>query len=229
MFIGHFGAGFGAKALAPKTSLGTLFFAAQFIDLLWPTLLLMGVERVVIRPGITAVVPLDFVHYPVSHSLLMVIVWGLLIGGLYGLIRKRWGAAMVVAALVVSHWLLDLIVHRPDPPLYPGDAPMVGLGLWGSLTGTLIVEGLVFGMGLAFYVRTTRARDGIGRYGFWGLVGFLVLVHIGNLFGDPPPDSTAIAWVGQLQWLLVIWGYWIDRHREAAPRADAAGAAHSAG
>ncbi|HEX9625304.1 MAG TPA: hypothetical protein VGA00_00020 [Acidiferrobacterales bacterium] len=106
MFLAHFAVGFGAKALAPRVSLGTLFLAAQFLDLLWPTLLL-GVERVEIRPGVTAFTPLDFVHYPISHSLVLVLAWGLAFGLVYGVLRRQPREALVLGVCVVSHWLLD--------------------------------------------------------------------------------------------------------------------------
>lgn len=215
MFIGHFGVALGAKAAQPKVSLGSLFLAAQFVDLLWPTLLLLGLERVEIVPGITALTPLDFTYYPLSHSLLMACVWGLVLGLAYGWMRKDAKGALVIGLLVVSHWVLDLVVHRPDLPLYPGDAPLLGLGLWNSLAGTLLVEGLVFAVGLTLYLRATQAKDRLGMYGFWTLIGFLVLIHVGNMFGPPPPSVAAIAWAGQLQWIFVAWAYWIDRHRTA--------------
>lgn len=218
MFIGHFAAGFGAKAAEPRASLGSLFLAAQFLDLLWPTLLLLDLEHVEIEGGITGLTPLEFTSYPISHSLLMVCLWGVLLGLAYGLVRKRTRGALVLGLLVVSHWVLDLIVHRPDLPLYPGPSPRLGLGLWDSLPGTLLVEGLLFVVGLALYLRVTRAKNRAGLYGFWTLVGFLVLIHLGNVLGPPPSSTTAIAWVGQLQWLLVGWAYWLDRNRVARVR-----------
>jgi len=215
MFVGHFGVGLGAKAAAPRLSLGTLFLAAQFVDLLWPTLLLLGLERVEIRPGITRVTPLDFVSYPISHSLLMGVVWGLVLGGAVRALGRSTRSAVVVGLAVVSHWVLDLVVHRPDLPLAPGLATRVGLGLWDSLPATLAVELLVLGAGVALYLRTTRARDRVGTIAFWSLLALLLAIEISNLLGPPPPGVTAIAIVGQAQWLLVAWGYWIDRHREA--------------
>lgn len=219
MFIGHFAAGFGAKAIAPKVSLGALFLAAQFVDLLWPTLLLLGVERVRIEPGATAVTPLVFEHYPVSHSLLAVLGWAVLVGGAYLLLRRERRGALVLGLLVLSHWGLDALVHRPDLPLVPGGAAMVGLNAWDSLPATLVIEGSLFALGVWLYVRATAPADAIGRWSLWTLVIFLLLIYAGNLFGAPPPSAEAIAWVGQAQWLLVLWGYWIDRHRHVAKRA----------
>lgn len=220
MFLGHFGIGFGARAAAPRASLGTLFLAAQFIDLLWPTLLLLGVERVRIEPGATAVTPLAFEHYPVSHSLLAVAAWALLLALAYGFLRQDRRGALLVGLAVLSHWLLDAVVHQPDLPLYPGSAVLAGLTLWDSLPATLAVEVPLFLIGVWLYLRATRPRDRIGTWGLGGLVGLLAVIYVGNLFGPPPPDVTAIAWVGQLQWLLVLWAYWVDAHRcnISAPR-----------
>ena len=213
MFIGHFGVGFGAKRFAPRVGLGMLFLAAQFIDLLWPTFLLLGIERVVIAPGATVVTPLDFQHYPVSHSLLAVVGWAALVGGSYFALRRSKAGAIVIALLVVSHWFLDAIVHRPDLPLTPFGDARVGLGLWNSLPATLLVEVPLFLAGCWIYASVTRALDAAGRWGFAGLVAFLLLIQVLNLAGDPPPSAMAIAWVGQAQWLLVLWGFWLERHR----------------
>lgn len=213
MFIGHFGLAFGAKRAARRVSLGTLFIAAQFIDLLWPILLLLGVEKVRIAPGITTVTPLDFEYYPISHSLVAVLGWAALVGSAYFLLRRQSRAALLIAALVVSHWLLDLLVHRPDLPLMPGTSRLVGFGAWFSLPLTLAIEVPIFLLGVWLYARTTVAKNARGKWGLWGLVAFLLIIYAGNLLGDPPPSVAAIAWVGQLQWLLVLWAYWLDRQR----------------
>ncbi|WP_224962371.1 metal-dependent hydrolase [Geomonas subterranea] len=215
MFIGHFAVGLGAKAAAPKTSLGTLFLASQFVDLLWPTLLLLGFERVHIAPGITSVTPLDFEWYPISHSLLAVTGWAVLVALVYQAARKYPPGAIVLGLAVLSHWFLDLVVHRPDLPLVPGGSMKVGMNLWNSLAGTFIVEMGLFAVGLVLYLRKTNARDAVGRWGLWALIVLLMGIYLGNLFGPPPPSVAAIAWVGQSQWLLVLWGYWVDRHRTA--------------
>ncbi len=221
MFLGHFALGFAAKAAAPRTSLGTLFAATQFADLLWPTFLLAGWERVRIDLGATVVTPLDFISYPYSHSLAAAVLWALVFGGVYYAIRRYRRGALVVAAGVASHWLLDAIVHRPDLPLYPGSATRIGFGLWNSLAATLAVEGVLFALCVYVYLAVTRARDRTGSLALWGLIAFLLLIYFGNLFGPPPPSVTMIAWAGQAQWLLVLWGAWADRHRMPADVAPA--------
>ncbi len=220
MFIGHFGIGFGAKAAAPRASLGTLFLAAQFVDLLWPTLLLLGLEHVKIVPGITLVTPLDFTDYPISHSLLAIVLWGGLFAGVYFIARKYRTGAWVCGLAVISHWILDLVVHRPDLPLMPGGSTRLGLGLWNSLPATLAVELAVFSVGLYFYLRTTRPLDRTGSIALWALVGFLLVVFALNILGPPPPSATAIAWIGQTQWLLILWAFRIDRHRVVIPKSE---------
>ena len=158
MFIGHFAVGFALKRVAPRASLGPLIAAAQFLDLLWPWFLLLGWEHVRLDPGNTAFTPLAFDSYPISHSLVMAIVWGVAFSGLYLLRTHNRIAAIWIAAAVVSHWALDWITHRPDLPIMPGDSTKVGLGLWNSVPATLIVESAMFAAGVWVYARATRAR-----------------------------------------------------------------------
>lgn len=213
MFIGHFAVGFGAKGIRPQASLGTYFLAAQFVDLLWPTLLLLNLEQVTIAPGITAMTPLDFVSYPYTHSLLMAIVWSALFFGIYYALRKDLNTAIIVGLCVGSHWLLDFLTHRPDLPLSLSETTKVGLGLWNNIPVTVLIESAMYIGGIMLYTRATSAMDKIGSWGLWSLVVFLALIHVGNIFGPPPPDVNAIAWAGHLQWLFVIWAYWVDAHR----------------
>ena len=216
MFIGHFAVGFAAKRQAKTVSLGTLFLAVQFLDLLWPTFLLLGWEQVRIVPGITAVNPFDFAHYPYSHSLVAALGWSVAFGTVYWLIRRQAGNALLLALAVLSHWVLDYVTHIPDLPLAIDGATKVGMGLWRSLPATLVVEGLLFFAAVAFYARTTRARDRAGHIGFWALVAFLLVAHLAAIMSPAPTDVQALAWGGQSVWLLVLWGYWLDRHREPA-------------
>jgi hypothetical protein len=214
MFLGHFGLGLAAKRASPRTSLGTLWMAAQFLDLIWPIFLLTDLERVRVEPGNTVVTPLDFVSYPLSHSLLAAVGWALLFAAVYWFATRNGTGTFFVGFLVLSHWLLDAVVHRPDLPLYPGSDRMFGMGLWNSLTGTLLMEVLLFLWGLALYRTTTRARDAVGTYAFRTLIFFLLLVYLGSVLGPPPPDSHYVAVVALAQWLLILWAYWVDRHRE---------------
>lgn len=216
MFVGHFAVGFGAKRLAPRASLGTLFLAAQFVDLVWPLFLLVGLETVRIAPGITTVNSLDFVHYPITHSLVAAIVWGVLAGLVYWSLRRYRAGAWVLGGAVISHWFLDLLVHRPDLPLAPGVETTVGLGLWNSLAATLMVESAVLAFGLRVYLGVTRPIDRIGSLGLAALVVALVGFWLADILGPPPPSEGTLAVLANAMWLFVLWGYWIDRHRAPA-------------
>jgi hypothetical protein len=216
MFIGHFGLAFAAKRAAPRTSLGTTFVAAQLADLFWPILLLAGVEQVRIAPKAhNPLLTLDFVSYPWSHGLLTELAAGAAFGLLYFAWTRYARGAWIVGLLVPSHWLLDLVVHVPDLPLFPGGAARYGFGLWRSPVATVIVELLVFLAGVRIYARTTRAADRIGRFGLWGLVVFLLALY-GASFGPPPPTVKALAWTALIGWPLTLWPWWVDRHRRTA-------------
>jgi hypothetical protein len=217
MFLGHFALAFGAKRAAPAVSLGALILACQLADLLWPVLVLLGTERVEVRPGATAVTPLDFVHYPYSHSLVALAVWGAVAGLVYAAATRSTAfAGVLVGTLVLSHWVLDAIAHRPDMPLTVSGNTRVGLGLWNSVGATLAVELMLFLVGLGLYLRGTVARDRVGSIGLWSLVALLLLVYGGAVFGPPPPDVTAVVVPAFAMWLIVLAGYWIDAHRRAA-------------
>jgi len=223
MFIGHYALGLAAKRLAPRTSLGTLFVAPTLADLLWPVFLLLGWERVspsgVTNPFLT----LTFDAYPISHSLLALIGWGALYALLY---RARTGygrGAIVVGLLVVSHWVLDFVTHVPDMPLYPG-GPKVGLGLWHSVPGTVIVEGLMFAAGIAIYAGATRPRDGVGRVTLGVLTLVLAAAYVGSLFSPPPPMPALAIGAMVFGWLFVVGAWWGDGHRETATEPENPGA-----
>ncbi len=217
MFIGHFAIGLAAKSRAPKPSLGTYFVAAQFLDLLWPVLLLLGLERVEVHPGDTAVTPLNFVSYPYSHSLIMACAYALLFAGGYALIRSDKRTALYLGAVVLSHWILDLVTHRPDLPLAPWASPLVGLGMWGSLPVTFLVETAMFVAGAWLYFRSTKAVDRTGMVVPIILLVLLFVTYVMNLFSPaPPPSPEAIAWISFGIWLFIALAYWGDRHRTQA-------------
>ena len=213
MFAGHLAVALGARRIEPRAPLGALVTATYALDLLWPVFLLLGIETVRINPGDTAFTNLEFTSYPWSHSLIVVLVWGVIGGAIaYSALRGR-RAAVVVGVVVVSHWFLDFITHRPDLPLWPG-GPKVGLGLWNSVAGTILVEGALYVLGIVLYVRTTRPRDRIGSWAFWSLVIFVAAIWISSPWQPPPPSAQAVA-VGALAgFLLPLWALWADRHRD---------------
>jgi len=218
MFIGHYAVGLAGRAAPFRPGLGVWFLAVQLPDLIWPALVLLGVERVRIEPGNTPVTPLAFDHYPYTHSLLGTLVLAVALGALYRWrTGERAGAAWLGGA-VLSHWLLDALSHRPDLLLWPGGAVKVGLGLWHSPLATVLVEGALFAVGAALYLRATRPLDRTGRWAPWALLGLLAAIYAANLLGPPPPNVTAMAVTGLVGlWAFVPFAAWVDRHR--APRA----------
>jgi membrane-bound metal-dependent hydrolase YbcI (DUF457 family) len=212
MFIGHQGIAFAAKKAAPRVSLGTMVLAAMWLDVIWPVLVLLGIETVEIKPGITKVTPFDFTSYPYSHSLLFACLWGIAFGGIYWLARRDRRGAIVLGLLVVSHWFLDVLMHRPDLPLYPGSA-RYGFDLWDSWPATLIAEFVAFGGGVALYLRATKAVDRTGRYALAGLVVFLIVIYASSLVGPPPDSPLQIGLLGLTSLLIPLWAWWADRHR----------------
>jgi hypothetical protein len=218
MFIGHFGLSLAAKKAAPKVSLGTLFIATQFVDILWPFLLIFHVETVAIVPGHTKTNALDFLHFPYTHSLLMGLVWGIIVGGIYWLFKRDLRGTIVIGLCVLSHWFLDLVVHIADLPLTPFGDDKVGYGLWNHVAATLIVEFAIFFAGTYIYATFTKAKNKIGSWAFWTLVVLLVLFQLANTFGPPPSDSVMNLFVSFTSLVAIIVGlaYWVDRNREVA-------------
>lgn len=217
MFIGHYAVGLASKKAAPQASLGVLIAAPILLDLLWPIFLLIGSEHVVIQPNSNPFLRLDFISYPLSHGLVAVVGWATLFAALYfGIARYAWGAIAIWIG-VISHWLLDYVVHRPDLPLYAGSR-LLGLGLWNHRWLTMAIEVSMFFIAIWTYQRETRARNKIGQYAFWAFILILLIVYGLAAFGPPPPSVKAIA-VGTLfSWLFIPWAWWFDRHRE--PRSN---------
>jgi hypothetical protein len=213
MFLGHFGLAFAAKRAAPRTSLGMLLVGAQFADLIWPALLLAGLEQVRVQQGATPFLDPVFVAYPYSHSLLTQCMFGGLLALVYFALRRSARGALIVGLLVPSHWFLDWLVHVPDLPLLPGDVEKHGLGVWQSVPLTLACEFALFGAGLAIYLATTRALDRTGRWALGAFVTLLVLLYVSTIFSGPAPSASVLAWSALSLWLLPLWLHWADRHR----------------
>jgi hypothetical protein len=213
MFVGHLAVALGSKQAAPRVSLAALVAAAFGLDLLWPLFLLAGLEAVRIDPGNTQFTPLDFTSYPWSHSLVTSAGWALLAGLATRAITRSGRAGLVIGALVISHWVLDWITHRPDLPIWPG-GPVAGLGLWNSIGATIAIEGLLLAAGVVLYTRAAPARDTVGRWAFVALIVVLAGIWLSGPFSPPPPSVTAIAVAGLIMAaVLPLWAAWIERHR----------------
>jgi len=211
MFVGHLAVALAAKRVAARVNLGWLMAGVTGLDLVWPVLVIAGVEQVRIVPGATAFTPLVFDWYPWSHSLLMSIVWGLVLAGVaraFGVERR---ALPLLVALVVSHWVLDFASHAPDMPLWPGRSPRLGLGLWNSIPATLLVEGAMWVAGIALYLRGRRFRGPAAQLAFWSLVVVCTVMWASGPWTPPPPTATALGWFALIGWLIPPWAALADR------------------
>jgi hypothetical protein len=217
MFLGHYGVAFALKRAEPKLSLGTLFVAAQLLDLLWGIFVLLGWEHARIVPGNTAVTPLEFWDYPISHSLIGALAWSIVAAACYYSwptrdTTRHWQAAALVGLAVFSHYPLDVLVHLPDLPITGNDSAKLGLGLWNHPVATMVAELLVFGLGLAVYLalRSKRHRVRAGRLAI--LVIVLLGTYFASVYGPLPPNMTAVA-VSDIGFILVVAALaaWADR------------------
>ena len=184
MFIGHFAPALVAAARPKAAGLGTLFVAAQLIDIGFAALLIPGVEAMRIVPGITAMNPMDLHHMPYTHSLFGALIWAVIFGAIVWFATKRKEAATGAALVVVSHWFIDLIVHIPDLTLY-GMPPKLGLGLWNHPLIAMPLEVLLIGGAFLYYLRRTEAPGGNRR--LWVLAGLLAFAQSVDWFGPKEP------------------------------------------
>jgi len=218
MFVGHYAVGLAAKRLAPRTSLGILIAAPILLDLVWPVLVLIGWEHVSIVDSLNPFLRLQFDSYPISHGLVAVIGWATLFASIYFGVARYLAGAIAVWVGVVSHWLLDYVVHRPDLPLYAGSSRLLGLGLWNRRWITVAVELTLLAAGVAIYLFQTRAKNKFGSFGFWTFVVVIVALYGAVVFGPAPPSVKKLA-IGALSSLLFVpFAWWFDSHREARHR-----------
>jgi hypothetical protein len=215
VFVGHFAVGLASKSVAPKVSLGILILAATFSDVLWILFFPLGIEQVVIQPGIMAANSLNLVYIPFSHSLLMDAVWGGLFAAVYFPLRHDSRGAWILCAAVLSHWVLDWATHRPDMPLAPGIDLRFGLGLWNSRLATFIVEGAIWFVAIILYVRATQPTSRFGGvYAFWTMIVLLTALWLLSLGGAPPPSLRSLAIVNTFFFAIVeAWAFWMNRVR----------------
>jgi len=213
MFVGHLAVALGAKKLEPNLPLSAGVAAAFGVDLLWPLFLLLGLETVRVAPGDTAFTQLAFESYPWSHSLLLVSAWAALATVAGKLLLGDLRSGTILGALVLSHWLLDALTHRPDLPLWPG-GPVVGLGLWNSIPATIAVEGLLFLGAIAVYFSVSKARDRVGSGALWGLLLLTGILWVTQPWAPPAPSASAVAWSALALWILPPWAHWAEKHRD---------------
>ena len=215
MFVGHLAVGLAAKRVAPSVGLGWLMAGVVALDLLWPLFLLAGLERVRIVQGATAFTPLVFDSYPWSHSLVMAVAWGLVFAAL-----ARWrgveASVPLLAALVVSHWVLDFASHAPDMPLWPGPSPRFGLGLWNSVPLTLLVEGAIWVAAIVMYLKRDPRAGSRGGAAFWSLVAITTIMWASGPWSPPPPTPRALGWFALIGWLIPPWAALADRRAAQA-------------
>jgi hypothetical protein len=216
MGIGHFAVGLAAKHAVPRVSLALLLLATQLVDVLWGIFVLLGIEHARIRPGITAASPFDLYDYPISHSLLGGILWALLFGGGYFLFRRYRAGAVMLGFLVLSHWVLDVISHRPDMPVLP-NGPYLGLGLWNSVPATILVEEAMLCAGAVLYFRATKSGGTVSTLGVWAMLALFAIIGVAGTLGPPPPSIAAAAAAGPVGAVILIpWAWAVDARRAPA-------------
>ena len=214
MLVGHVAVSLGAKRIEPSISLGALVFASMLPDVVWCVLLLAGIEHVQIRPGMGAANYFKASDIGISHSLVMDVFWAALLAAAYFLKRRSPRGAWILFGVVVSHWILDWISHRPDMPLSPGVHRYFGLGLWTSIPATLIVEGGLWTIAVICYARAIRSRTGGRVYAFWIVAALLTLAWYNNVAGPAPPNTQTAPLISLIFFsFTVAWAYWIDRSR----------------
>lgn len=212
MFVGHLGVGLIGKRIEPRISLGTWMLAVMLADLVFFPLSIAGIEKFHVEAG--AAVNRFVGDVPYSHSLLMDIIWGALFAAAYYLRRRYPRGAWLLFGAVLSHWVLDVISHRPDMQLAPGIPTVFGWGLWNSIPATLAVEGGFWIVAIVVYVRATRAVSRLGIFFFWAGIVLLTLSWYSNIRRGMDPDPVR-AGVGGLIFfsLMIAWAYWMNRIR----------------
>lgn len=219
MFAGHYGPAFAAGAMKRAPSMAAAFVAVQLVDFAWSAFILTGVEHARVVPGYLAMSSLDLYDMPYTHSLVGALAWSLLGALVYRVLDRKagWAPALVIGALVFSHWLLDLLVHAPDLALYPGGAEKFGLGWWDVPALAVGSELLVFVIGFALYLRGTRAKTGSGAIAPWVTAALMLSVYAFDKLGPAPADiNTAASMALGAYVVLAGFGVWLDRSR--APR-----------
>lgn len=217
MFVGHYAASLALKKFQKRASLGILFLAVQFVDILFFPLVLLGIERINIVENFTESTHFQLVYMPFTHSLAASFAWAALAYAVFRwvIVRNR-KVALVVGLAVFSHWIFDLVVHTPDLPLWSDDSMKLGLGLWNNAIATYALEAVLLVTALLLYIRSTTATSTIGKYGMIVFVGVLLLVNAVNIFGPMQGDSELNLAIAALvsYFLFAAIAFWLDGKRE---------------
>jgi hypothetical protein len=214
MFVGHLSLALAAKRWEPNVNLAWLMAGVTALDLVWPIFLLTGLETVPIAPGATAFTPFVFTSYPWSHSLAMTFVWGLTLVTVARSARVPASAWTLLAALVLSHWVLDAVTHAPDMPIWPGNGPKVGLGLWNSIPATFAIEGTMWVAGIAIYIHTLSQRNRRPGLLFWAFVLVCSAMYVTLPYTAPPSTVKAVALGALIGWIVLPWTALADWRRQ---------------
>ncbi len=216
MFVGHYAVSLALKKFEKRVSLGILFLAVQFIDILFFPFVLLGIERMHIIENFTQSTHFELEFMPYTHSLVGSLFWA---GVAYALFRwlivKKNSVAVVVALAVFSHWVLDLVVHTPDLPLWSDTSIKLGFGLWNNAIATYVLEAILLVLALSLYLRSTSATSVLGKYGMTVFVVFLLLVNVVNIFGPLQSDSKLVLAISGLTSYFLFAGvaFWLDTKR----------------
>lgn len=213
MFVGHLAVAFAAKRWEPNVNLGWLVAGVTALDLVWPIFVITGLEHATVSPGATAFTPIVFDSYPWSHSLVMTFVWGLLLVAIARVAKVTPKAWTLLAALVMSHWVLDVITHAPDMPIWPGEGPKVGLALWNSIPATLAIEGALWVIGIGAYMQALSRKGQRPGWLFWAFVIVSTVMWASGPWMAPPPDTRSLGWFALIGWIVIPWAALADRFR----------------
>ena len=216
MFVGHYAAALALKKFEKRASLGVLFLSVQLADIVFFPLVLLGIERINIIENFTQSTHFELEYMPYTHSLVGSVLWALAAYALFRwVIVKNHAVALVVALAVFSHWVLDLVVHTPDLPLWNDASLKLGFGLWNNAIAVYVLEAALLLGALWIYLKSTSASTATGQYGMGVFVVFLLLVNILNIFGPMQDDSKVALAVSALAayFLFAAVAFWLDKKR----------------
>jgi hypothetical protein len=220
MMIGHYAVSLLLKGVNKNASLGMLFIAVQFVDILFLPLTFMGIEHYNIVENFTESTHFELYFMPYTHSLFASFLWASLFCIAYRFtlskdIANKSKIAIVMGVAVLSHWFLDLIVHTSDLPLLINDSTKMGFGLWNNAIGTYLLEAVLLLAGLLMYLKSTKATTFVGKYGMMIFVVLMLIINVNNIFGPPLTNDTTIMSISGLIMYFIFSGmaFWLDRKR----------------